>query len=97
MKGGSKMEYVYRVLDLLKANPVAAVALGVAIAAVLLHKHPVVFLVLAVLGVVVYLVFSLASVGTKQKRELINRSTNPQLLVPGELPLVLIDKDLRFP
>ncbi|MGD2081143.1 MAG: hypothetical protein PVJ36_08460, partial [Nitrospirota bacterium] len=81
----------------LEAHPVIVLAAGIVVLAVFLYRHPVVFLVLAVVGVVIYLVLSIASVGTKKKTELINKSADQQFLLPVELPLISIDKNARLP
>ncbi len=92
------MEYVYRAIDFVETHPVVVLAFGIAFLLVFLYKHPKVFFILAVLGVAIYLVFSLASVGTKQKEKLIKKSASPRYLVPVRFPLViLIDKDFRLP
>lgn len=92
------MEYVYRAIDFIETHPVVVLAFGVAFLLVFLYKHPMVFFVLAVLGVAIYLVFSLSSVGTTQKKKLIKKSASPRYMVPVRFPLViLIDKDFRLP
>jgi hypothetical protein len=42
-------------------------------------------------------VFSLASVGTKKKVELIDKSQDQQFLLPVELPIISIDNNARLP
>jgi hypothetical protein len=71
------MIYVNKVIGFLQTYPIVALAIGLLILLIFLYKHPKTFFVLAVLAVVIYLVFSLAEVGTKQKTGLIKKSTGP--------------------
>ena len=69
------MIYVNKAIAFLQAYPVVMLVIGIIFLLLLLYKRPKTFIVLAVLAVVIYLVFSLAEVGTKRKTTLIKRST----------------------
>jgi hypothetical protein len=69
------MVYVNKVIGFLQAYPIVALAIGILILLMLLYKRPKTFFILAVVAVVIYLVFSIAEVGTKQKGGMIKKST----------------------
>ncbi len=75
------MEIVYDIIGFLAAHPLVALALGIALLLVFLYNHPKIFFVLAVLAVVIYLVFSLSSVGVSEKDRLLKRSVSPENLI----------------
>jgi hypothetical protein len=72
------MIYVNKVIGFLQAYPIVALAIGILILLIFLYKRPKTFFVLAVVAVVIYLVFSIAEVGTKQKGGMIKQSTGPR-------------------
>lgn len=69
------MVYVNKVIGFLQAYPIVALAIGILILLMLLYKRPKTFFILAVVAVVIYLVFSIAEVGTKQKGTMLKKST----------------------
>ena len=69
------MIYVNKIIGFLQAYPIVALAIGILILLIFLYKHPKTFFILAVVVVVIYLVFSLAEVGMKQKGGMIKHST----------------------
>jgi hypothetical protein len=75
------MIYVHKVIGVLQTYPILALALGILILLIFLYKKPKTFIILAVVAVVIYLVFSLADIGTKQKGTLIKKSTGPSNIV----------------
>jgi hypothetical protein len=75
--GEGAMIYVNKVIGFLQAYPIVTLALGILILLIFLYKKPKTFFILAVVAVVIYLVFSISEVGTKQKGGLIKKSTGP--------------------
>jgi hypothetical protein len=72
------MIYVNKVIGFLQAYPIVALAIGILILLMFLYKRPKTFFVLAVVAVVIYLVFTIAEVGTKQKGGMIKKSAGPR-------------------
>jgi ABC-type transport system involved in Fe-S cluster assembly fused permease/ATPase subunit len=72
------MIYVNKVIGFLQAYPIVVLAIGILILLIFLYKRPKTFFVLAVVAVVIYLVFTIAEVGTKQKTGMIKKSTGPR-------------------
>ncbi len=68
------MVYVNKVIGFLQAYPIVVLIIGILILLMLLYKRPKTFFILAVVAVVIYLVFSIAEVGTKQKGSMINKT-----------------------
>jgi len=66
--------YVNKAIAFFETYPVVLLVIGILILLLFLYKHPKTFIVLAVVAVVIYLVFSLAAVGTKRKTALIKKS-----------------------
>lgn len=72
------MELIGRLIAFLEAYPVAALVIGIAILLLFLYKHPTIFFILAVIGVVMYLVFTLSSVGISRKEKMIKSPPIPE-------------------
>lgn len=75
---GGLVIYVNKIIGFLHAYPIVALAIGIVILLLFLYKRPKTFFILAVVAVVLYLVFSLASVGSRQKGGLIKKSAGPR-------------------
>ena len=71
------MRIVNQIIGFLEANPLVALAIAGAMLLMFAIKKPRTVLILTVMAVVLYLVFSIASIGTFQKEGMIKKSTSP--------------------
>jgi len=71
------MRIVNQIIGFLEANPLIALAIAGAILLMFAIKKPRTVLILAVVAAVLYLVFSIASVGTSQKKRMIKKPSDP--------------------
>jgi hypothetical protein len=69
------MRIVNQIIGFLEANPLVALAIAGAILLMFAIKRPRTVLILVVLAAVLYLVFSIASVGTFQKKGMIKKTS----------------------
>ena len=72
------MRIVNQIIGFLEANPLVALAIAGAILLMFAIKKPRTVLILLVMAVVLYLVFSIALVGTSQKEGMIKKSSGPR-------------------